>query len=388
MTLALYQLGVTGLFASAVIIATFFAVLKRSVPRDEVRWWTYGWAANAVALAMTFFYWYVQPPQQMHPFVFAIFLAAKIAYAWLMVRAVFELNEWRMQRLAPAFVVPWIAGATVVAVLTLTTLDRLGLASQSIVGVAFLFGALAMMREPGKTSVWLMLGYAARGLHASIEALAYGSNVLLSDAGQSAFRVPANRILAMHFSFDTGAEWFVALGCVIVIAQRQQQQLQRANAQMLDAQAHLRRLADRDPLTTLANRRVLPEIFRAVQPRGALLAFFDLDGFKLINDKHGHHAGDDCLVRFAEALAAAFRPGDAVVRYAGDEFVVVAQDIDEAALASRIESLRDQLNSTTAHGLPIRFSHGIARLAPGANPDEALRAADEAMYRDKSAAAL
>ena len=165
----------------------------------------------------------------------------------------------------------------------------------------------------------------------------------------------------------------------IAVSEKVQRELRQANADLLAAQADLRRLADRDPLTALANRRALPEALRAVQPAGALLLFFDLDGFKQINDQLGHHVGDLCLKRFADALRESFRPSDVVVRYAGDEFVVVAQGLPEAGVAERLARLDGLLKP--ADGTPqIRFSVGSAPLDPGGHPEAALKAADEAMY--------
>jgi len=190
-------------------------------------------------------------------------------------------------------------------------------------------------------------------------------------------------IIAAHNTFDTGAEWLVAMGCVIVVSGRMQRDLRQANQQMLTAQADLRRLADRDPLTALANRRTLPEVFRAVQPQGAILIFFDLNEFKRINDEHGHQAGDECLVRFAGALSESFRPTDAIVRYAGDEFLVVASGMEESAVMDRIQAVRARVRMGANGAIPLHFSYGIGRLAKGGSPDEALHAADDAMYRAK-----
>jgi diguanylate cyclase (GGDEF)-like protein len=136
-------------------------------------------------------------------------------------------------------------------------------------------------------------------------------------------------------------------------------------------------------LTALDNRRSLPEIFRAVQPQGALLLFFDLDGFKAVNDRLGHQAGDECLRRFAAQLRDGFRPGDALVRYAGDEFLVVASGLDPAAARERVARMRERL--LAGDGPPIRFSVGMAELPPGGHPETALKAADESMYEAKSA---
>jgi diguanylate cyclase (GGDEF)-like protein len=234
-----------------------------------------------------------------------------------------------------------------------------------------------------------VLALSGRALLGLAEAAAYGVNVIGASSGQplaSAFLVPANWILAAHYPLDTAAEWLVAMGFLIGVSVRAQQELKAANEQMLSAQSDLRRLADRDPLTSLVNRRALPEVFREVQPVGAMLVFFDLDGFKEINDKHGHQAGDACLIRFATALSGSFRPTDAIVRYAGDEFLVVAKGSTDMSIEERITELRNRLRATATRELPIRFSYGVSRLEPGGNPDEAVKLADEAMYRSKSQA--
>ena len=140
----------------------------------------------------------------------------------------------------------------------------------------------------------------------------------------------ARYFVSVHSFVDTGAEWLLALAGVLALSDRVSGELRQYNTDLLAAQEDLRRVADRDPLTALMNRRALPEVMRRVQPQGALVLFFDLDGFKTVNDRHGHQMGDECLRRFANGLRECFRPGDALVRYAGDEFVVVAQGLEIA----------------------------------------------------------
>ena len=111
------------------------------------------------------------------------------------------------------------------------------------------------------------------------------------------------------------------------------------------------REAAEDPLTGIGNRRALTEALRAAAERFGDVApdvghrpwhsllVIDLDGFKAINDVHGHVLGDEVLRAVAAALRGAARAEDVVVRLGGDEFVVLAQDADEAAglaLADRI----------------------------------------------------
>jgi len=127
----------------------------------------------------------------------------------------------------------------------------------------------------------------------------------------------------------------------------------------------------------------LPEIFRAVQPRGALLLFFDLDDFKKINDLRGHAAGDACLKVFANALRDSFRPDDHVIRYGGDEFLVVANGLDTAAAHARIDEVRKRMQRAGGGELVCKFSVGMAELAPGGHPEAALELADARMYKAK-----
>jgi diguanylate cyclase (GGDEF)-like protein len=94
------------------------------------------------------------------------------------------------------------------------------------------------------------------------------------------------------------------------------------------------------------------------------------------------------LIAIAVALVESFRPQDAVVRYAGDEFVIVASGLTDESVQQRVETLRTRLESTARDAIAIAFSYGVAELPPGGHPETALRAADEAMYRVKGLAAV
>ena len=382
MDLVLYRLNISGLTASSVLIALFFAVLWRSNRRAELCWWTYGWAANVVALLITSAFWYFEPRESMFGAVFSAYLAAQSVYVWLHVRGAYEFLGRRPRLVDGKQIILAIVVLSVVAIFVVTTRDRLGLISQVMIAAGFAAGTMTLLRGGPSGSSWLLIAFAARTLLSAAEAAAYGVN-LTGESSEAMFAVPANAILAAHYSLDVGVQWLLALGMVIAIDARKQRELETANSQMIEAQAGLRRLADRDPLTGLANRRALPEVLRAAQPHGAQLIFFDLNDFKKINDEHGHQAGDQCLARFAAALTQCFRPSDAIVRYGGDEFVVVAAGLTETAAYERADAVRARVGSPGGGVLPIRFAVGIGRLDAGGNPEEALREADEAMYRAK-----
>jgi len=387
MELFLYQLSIWGLVITSVMIAIFFLVLTRSNRRAEMRWWTAGWFGNAVAMIITLVFWYAQPPVVFHPFVFATYIAAKNVYVWLLLRGTLEFQSSRPRAVEARTAVPIIVVVSLACIFVVTTRDRLGFVSQGLIGIVFLYAAWSLARAKAVPAAqWVVIALAGRALLALAESGAYAVNVVGVTADQqiaSAFLVPANWILAAHYPLDTAAEWLLAMGFFIGVSVRAQMELSLANDQMLSAQADLRRLADRDPLTSLVNRRALPEVCREVQPTGAMFVFFDLDGFKEINDRYGHQTGDACLARFGAALSSSFRPTDAIIRYAGDEFVVIAKGTSEIAIEDRITELRNRLRAAGTSELPIRFSYGVSRLEPGGNPDEALRMADEAMYRKK-----
>lgn len=156
-------------------------------------------------------------------------------------------------------------------------------------------------------------------------------------------------------------------------------------------EARLAELAMRDSLTGLHNRRFLVErLERALgDPEvGVALLFVDLDDFKLVNDNHGHDAGDAVIVEVARRLTATSRSSDIVARLGGDEFVVVCLDVAEAeaaAVAGRtIRALADPVHVDGA-AIRVTASCGVAVSGRGLSAAELLDAADAAMYRAKRA---
>ena len=161
-----------------------------------------------------------------------------------------------------------------------------------------------------------------------------------------------------------------------------------------ESQRVLRTAATRDPLTGLLNRASLQEALRrelaAREPRPSLL-LIDLDGFKQVNDQHGHLAGDEVLVRVAQVLAGACRSGDVVARLGGDEFAVVMPrtDLTDATRLARrmVAAVRTDDRLRRGPGADVRLSVGVCRPAPDAEvtTGDVIAAADEAMYAAKRA---
>jgi diguanylate cyclase (GGDEF)-like protein len=387
---ALWQWSNAVQISSVLMIAVFFAVLWRSVPRAEVKWWVYAWSANFVALAVTLAFWYLRSrsdgaalPAGLSVLVRLFYVGPKTLFLLLLLRGTWALRGRTLWLVEPPYTAIAVIVFAVGSCLWLTSVDLIGMGETAAI-VAALGTASLVLGAPGEAGfTWLRVGFAARAGLALFEFVGYAMNAAPGWQLPFNLRAHVGTFLAVHSSFDTGAEWLIALGCVFATLDRTQRRLQQSNTELLAVQEDLRRLIDRDPLTALSNRRALPEVFRAVQPQGATLVFFDLDGFKRINDEHGHSAGDDCLKRFAAALLDSFRPQDAIVRYGGDEFLVVASGLTRASVQERIDRLRGILLAVPRDEMAIAFSYGVSELAAGGHPDAALRAADEAMYRAK-----
>ena len=158
--------------------------------------------------------------------------------------------------------------------------------------------------------------------------------------------------------------------------------------------AIVQRQAITDELTGLVNRRrflaaLESEIVRVQRLGGPLsLLFADLDDFKLVNDRFGHHAGDEVLQAFADVIRAHGRDVDVGARLGGEEFALILPETGLAGAAAVAERLRLSLAQLQiflgeAEQVAVTASFGAAELAPGQSADELMRAADAALYRAK-----
>jgi diguanylate cyclase (GGDEF)-like protein len=163
----------------------------------------------------------------------------------------------------------------------------------------------------------------------------------------------------------------------------------------ISAELEAHNLARHDPLTGLPNRRFfaekLDEYLRGASDTQQLaVLMLDLDGFKMVNDMHGHAAGDKALSEFARRVAIVLRGDSVLARIGGDEFAIIMPKIDSlddpTNLARRIAAAvaeRFVIGNVSAE-----FGAGVGiAIAPndGTDPDELVRRADRALYRAKAA---
>jgi diguanylate cyclase (GGDEF)-like protein len=169
-------------------------------------------------------------------------------------------------------------------------------------------------------------------------------------------------------------------------AERLKSELRIARARITELEAR----ADIDPLLDILNRRGFErELARSIAyvkryGTDAVLIYLDLDGFKAVNDRCGHGAGDDLLKAVAAALSGRVRASDVVGRLGGDEFALLMWNVSEAHAVAKARDLEDAVAAVKvergAIALSVGASAGIAALSPLDTPAQAIDAADRAMY--------
>ena len=206
----------------------------------------------------------------------------------------------------------------------------------------------------------------------------------------------ANRELMLRVWAVAALVMLLSLATVALLYRR----VRATNRQLVASQAQLRVQSERDPLTNLANRRHFLSVMQAQQLRGGAahgfegaLLLIDIDHFKHVNDGHGHAAGDLVLCEVARRLNEAVRGDDLVVRWGGEEFLVLALKVPAAQaelLAGRVLKLiGDTPVMVLGQPVKVTVSIGYARfpLPPNVLPvawEQAINLADMALYTAKS----
>lgn len=156
----------------------------------------------------------------------------------------------------------------------------------------------------------------------------------------------------------------------------------------LQLEADLLRRSRQDPLTGLANRAELERMLRRLLDMGpATVLFCDLDGYKQVNDLHGHAVGDQVLAAAAGRLNSALRAGDLLARVGGDEFVAVCPDLasaDQPSLVARLHAALAEPIRVGSIEVAIGVSIGTAAGSPGTDAATLVAEADGAMYAVKT----
>ncbi len=168
-----------------------------------------------------------------------------------------------------------------------------------------------------------------------------------------------------------------------------EESLREANAELAEANAKLRALANMDGLTGIPNRRFftdalneeIEKCLRYAQPLAMIL--LDIDHFKNLNDSLGHQAGDQILKRIGEILVTECRSIDIAARYGGEEFALLLPHINLEGGLTAAERLRQAIESYPWDDIPVTASFGVAGFRPGIDTERLIAEADSALYLSK-----
>lgn len=232
-------------------------------------------------------------------------------------------------------------------------------------------------RDPAERRAY-MLAAGSAFLLATAFAVRWVAAVTAPDASAVSLDMPVS--LALYFAlilFSIGWTYGVAIACYY------------------HSNQHVMELARRDPLTDLPNRRSIDEEFNRVllesrrSGRSFAVILMDINDFKVANDHFGHAAGDQVLTAIGQRLDEFVRETDFAGRLGGDEFIVIARDIDsqeagETARQRLVEAVEGPVPLSAGQWFEVRVSAGMAfRDADGDTADALMKAADRRMYRDK-----
>lgn len=368
-------LGAYGAFVAAATLGVLYLYRGRAF----IVYWIGAWLMLASGLLIT-----TRPPTdpQLGGVLLGLALLLVVFAAGLLFLAAESFPasplRWNLPLRAAAASAVWFLAAPFVVSLTLLVSSGVVVVGALLALAAWRYLQLARSRR-----------YAGAFLIGSGLLVLVASNVLGASVvfGVIANGDTLNRVAVVNIV--TGI--FLSLGMHLLVFEDMTAELRRTNQHLGEAHEEVKRLAITDPLTGCHNRRFFDEIERREMQRhrryGTPLSvvFVDVDCFKHLNDTLGHDAGDAVLQAIGTLLRRHVRESDYVIRWGGDEFLLLLACGMQEARAKAGELKAAFARERTARELPptVALSIGVAAVGAAGTLHDAIRDADAAMYRDK-----
>jgi diguanylate cyclase (GGDEF)-like protein len=284
----------------------------------------------------------------------------------------------------------------------------------AVLGLPFSFAVSTLLRSESLffaihmgllAAVWLVAGLLifqsrAAGLGKPLAGLLAVATALVQALYVVFFAVSAAQadrsfpFLAYTGFYDLFLEMLFGIGLIIWAMEDTEARLATIHARAMDDTERSRRRAQIDPLTEAYNRFFLDEIRPSLArgESGGSIVLIDVDGLKTINDREGHEEGDKAIWTVAAAIKKLVRGDDFLIRWGGDEFLVILPGMDEDLakkrfymLPAKIEEVRQSPRATKAYRKFIAASVGVTPYSTRVPLDIAIERADRVMYERKKA---
>jgi diguanylate cyclase (GGDEF)-like protein len=379
------KIGLVIQFTGIFLITVLSLFLRRSLKSAISGYWLVAWSSLSVALfclSLAFSYEEYAKP------LYTVYFFGEYVFGLMLVTGCHNLSGSE----SPTLKKKWIFLPFAALAFLLTFLAQnfnLVFNLHAFILAGFFGASFYVLRNSEiKTFGWRVMRVALLLL-----ALDFFHYFVLFSALQAGYNIPLSYgYLAFNPVIDLVLEILLGFGMVIVILEKVLGDVRVSNEKLQEAHEKLEQLAQTDPLTTAFNRHAF---YGFLKKRGdetekvvsGCVGFFDIDNLKPINDRYGHAAGDLAIRAVVRAIRGVMRAEDLIFRWGGDEFFVIMVSMNAEMARSRMDRLEAMLTDIQLEGraerLTVGVSYGFQDFAEISELEQAVKYADEEMYRRK-----
>jgi diguanylate cyclase (GGDEF)-like protein len=374
--------------AAITLVAILFVLLVRSTPRTSLRYWTAAWVALAGALVLLLGS-FASP--SLAPVLIWLYMLGEYVFGYLFLAGCrFYATGARLSRRDAWLLAPAALFACVVALVSRAEFNVTFIPHSALFSYLF-FASFRVLYSARKTK---RFSHGMRVMSVALVLLGVDFLHYVPIFAYSALYNVDVPFAHLRYSslYDLIFEILLGFGTIMLVMEEVAHDLEWSNRQLIEARDRMEVLARLDPLTGTLNRHGLYSVLEqhGRSPDGARagsLAVIDMDDLKRINDTLGHAAGDAAIRAVARAIRGLIRADDLLIRWGGDEFLVLLFGVNEAEARRRLEELGRGLGRVLLPGNPeavtLSVSCGTTYFTTDGSLDAAIERADDAMYLEK-----
>lgn len=371
-------------FTGVFLIAILSLLLRRSLKTRALNFWTAGWLSLSFALfslSIAFSYEHFVRP------LFSIYFLLEYVFGFLLIIGCCHLEEnFKLTTRHKLYFLPFFLVALVLPFMAQDFNLIFNLHALILAGM-FAAAFIVLKKSDIKGFGW---GVARTVL--ALLTLDFFHYFVVFTLLQLKIELPfPEGYLAFNPIIDLVLEIQLGFGMVIVLLEQVLQETRNVNEKLREAHNKLEHIAQTDSLTTAFNRHAFYGFLKtrdeAENKISGCVGFFDIDDLKPVNDRYGHAVGDMAIRAVVGAIRKLMRAEDLIYRWGGDEFFVIMVSMNSEMARERMRELEFLLTEIFVEGanepLTVDVSFGFQDFSDASNLEQAIKAADEEMYRRK-----